>query len=156
MVKADLSCSACLTALGLVLLDPIELEEAAEAELLAAGPPRGIILTNGNHARAAERYRTRFSIPIYTHAEAAAEYPFEVDHLVSDGETILDEFTVIALPGAASGEIALHRGDAPCTSATPSFTCPRPASRRCPIGIAPIRGNCGARWENCCGFPLNS
>jgi glyoxylase-like metal-dependent hydrolase (beta-lactamase superfamily II) len=111
-VKTDLSCCACQTAQGLVFIDPIPLDKAAEAELLAAVPPRAIILTSGNHARAAEQYRKRFSIPIYAHAAAAAEFSFEVDHIVSDGETILDEFTVIALPGAASGEIALHRGDA--------------------------------------------
>jgi hypothetical protein len=111
-VKTDLSCCACETTQGLVFIDPIPLDKAAETELLAAAPLRAIILTSGNHARAAERYRTRFSIPVFAHAEAAAEFSFEVDHIVDDGETILDEFTVIALPGAASGEIALHRGDA--------------------------------------------
>ncbi len=107
-VKTDLSCCACQTAAGLVFIDPIPLQKSAEAELLAQAPPRAIILTSDNHARAAEQYRTRFSIPIY----AALELPFTVDHLVADGETILDEFTVITLPGAAAGEIALHRADA--------------------------------------------
>jgi hypothetical protein len=111
-VKTDLSCCACRTAKGLVFIDPILLQKAAAAELLSSDPPRAIILTSGNHARAAEEYRARFSVPIHAHAEAVAEFPFAVDHTVADGETILDEFTVCAIPGAAPGEIALHRGDA--------------------------------------------
>ena len=110
-VKTDLSCCACQTTAGLVFIDPILLHKEAETELLAVAPARAIVLTSGNHERAAKHYRTRYSIPIYAHADAAAEFSFEVDHLVKDGETILDAFTVIALPGAASGEIALHRGD---------------------------------------------
>ena len=111
-VKTDLSCCACATEKGLVFIDPIPLQKAAEAELLAAGVPRAIILTSGNHARAAADFRARFSIPIHAHAEAVAEFPFTVDHTIADGDTVLDEFTVCAIPGAAPGEIALHRGDA--------------------------------------------
>jgi glyoxylase-like metal-dependent hydrolase (beta-lactamase superfamily II) len=110
-VKVDLSCCARRTAEGLVFIDPIPLTQAAEAELLAATSPRAIILTNGNHARAAAEYRARFSIPIHAHAEAAAELGLAVDAIVADGETVLDEFTIITLPGAASGEIALHTTD---------------------------------------------
>jgi hypothetical protein len=112
LVKTDLTCCACRTAQGLVFIDPIPLQKDAEAELLAMAPPRAILLTSGNHARAAADYRRRFSIPIHAHAEAVAEFDFAVDHTIADGETVLDEFTVIRLPGAAAGEIALHRGDA--------------------------------------------
>ncbi|HSI14046.1 MAG TPA: hypothetical protein VK961_18505 [Chthoniobacter sp.] len=111
-VKSDLTSCACLTAQGLVFIDPIPLRKSAEAELLEAGTPRAIILTSGNHARAAEEYRRRFSIPIHAHAEAAPELGFAIDHTIADGETVLDEFTAIRIPGAAEGEIALHRGDA--------------------------------------------
>ena len=111
-VKTDLSCCACLTAQGLVFIDPIPLQKSAEAELLEVGVPRAIILTSGNHARAAEEYRCRFSIPIHAHPEAVPELGFAIDHPTADGETILDEFTAIRIPGAAEGEIALHRGDA--------------------------------------------
>jgi len=110
-VKSDLTSCACLTAQGLVFIDPIPLQKSAQAELLEAGEPRAIILTSGNHARAAEDYRKRFSIPIYAHAEAVSEFSFAVDHVIADGETVLDEFTAIRIPGAAEGEIALHRGE---------------------------------------------
>ena len=89
-VKTDLSCCACRTAQGLVFIDPIPLRKSAEAELLEEGPPRAIIVTSGNHARAAEEYRRRFSIPIHAHAEAAPELGFAIDHLIADGETVLD------------------------------------------------------------------
>jgi len=111
-VKTDLTCCACLTGQGLVFIDPIPLQKSAEAELFEAGAPRAIILTSGNHARAAEDYRRRFSIPIYAHSEAAPGLGFAIDHTIADGETVLDEFTVIRIPGAAEGEVALHRGDA--------------------------------------------
>ncbi|MEI9895404.1 MAG: hypothetical protein WDN28_16320 [Chthoniobacter sp.] len=111
-VKTDLTCCACRTAQGLVFIDPIPLQKAAEAELLAIAAPRAIILTSGNHARAAGDYRQRFGIPIYAHAEAAAEFPFAIDHPIAEGETLLDEFTVHTIPGAAAGEVALQRGDA--------------------------------------------
>jgi len=111
-VKVDLSCCARRTALGVVFIDPIPLAKPALVELLAAGPPLAIILTSGNHARAAADYRQRFSIPIHAHADAAAELGLTVDHLLADGETVLEEFTVITLPGAAPGEIALHSKDA--------------------------------------------
>ncbi|MEP6672174.1 MAG: hypothetical protein ABJF10_23630 [Chthoniobacter sp.] len=110
-VKTELSCCACRTAKGLVFIDPIPLQKAAEAELLEIAEPRAIILTSGNHARAAEDYRKRLGIPIYAHPDAVAEFSFAVDHTISEGETLLDEFTVIAIPGAAAGEIALQRGD---------------------------------------------
>jgi glyoxylase-like metal-dependent hydrolase (beta-lactamase superfamily II) len=110
-VKADLSCCARQTARGLVFIDPIPLASEALAELTATAKPAAIILTSGNHARNATDYRTRYSIPIYAHADASAELGMIPDHLVADGETVLDDLTVITLPGAAAGEIALFGGD---------------------------------------------
>jgi hypothetical protein len=111
-VKTDLSCCACQTSAGLVFIDPIPLDKSAEAEILGFAPPRAIILTSGNHARAAEDFRRRFSIPIYAEASAAAEFSFSVDHHVADDEAILEGFSVVTLPGAAAGEIALYRAGA--------------------------------------------
>lgn len=97
-----------MTARGMVFIDPIPLAKSALSELVADAPPLAIILTSGNHARAAVEYRSRFSIPIYAHLEAVPELGFPVDHVVADEEVVLDTFTAIALPGAAPGEIALH------------------------------------------------
>ena len=117
-VKVDLSCCARRTAQGLVFIDPIPLAKPALEELLATESPAAIVLTSGNHARAAGEYHRRFSIPIYAHADAVAELGLEVDHLLADGTTVLDEISVISLPGGAPGEVALqsegawHVGDA--------------------------------------------
>ena len=111
-VKVELSCCARRTARGLIFIDPIPLARAALVELCEVTAPAAIILTNGNHARAAAEYRQRFSIPILAHAAAVAELGLAVDQEIADGETVLDGFTVIALPGAAPGEIALHAGGA--------------------------------------------
>ena len=112
VVKVELSCCAHRAARGLVFIDPIPLAKAALAELCAVAAPAAIILTNGNHARAATEYRARFSIPILAHAGAVADLGLAVDQQIADGETVLDEFTIVALPGAAPGEIALHAGGA--------------------------------------------
>jgi glyoxylase-like metal-dependent hydrolase (beta-lactamase superfamily II) len=111
-VKVDLSCCARRTPRGLVFIDPIPLARAALAELCEIAAPAAILLTNGNHARAAEDLRTRFSIPILAHARAVAELGLAVDQEIADGETVLDEFIVTTLPGAAAGEIALFAGGA--------------------------------------------
>lgn len=110
-VKVDLSCCAQRTARGLVLIDPIPLAKLALEELLSAGPLAAIVLTGGNHTRAAAEYRQRFSIPIYAHAGAVAELGIPVDHLVAEGETVMDELTAVTLPGSTPGEIALHGDD---------------------------------------------
>ena len=110
-VKVDLSCCARQTARGLVFIDPIPLAKEALQELLSAGTPAAIVLTGGNHARAAEEYRRRFSIPIHAHAGAVAELGLSVDHTLADGDAVMDELTVITLPGSTAGEIALHGGD---------------------------------------------
>ncbi|MCE9608670.1 MAG: hypothetical protein K8R23_00420 [Chthoniobacter sp.] len=111
-VRVELSCCARRTARGLVFIDPIPLASEALAELCDIAAPAAIILTNGNHARAAENYRQRFSIPLFAHAAAVAELGLTVDEEIADSEIVLDEFTVITLRGAAPGEIALHAGGA--------------------------------------------
>jgi len=126
-VKVDLSCCARITARGLVFIDPIPLARSALAELCEVAAPAAILLTNGNHARAAADYRKRFSIPILAHTGAVAELGLAVDQEIADGETVLDEFTVTALPGAVAGEVAffaggvLHVGDALIHLAPPGF-----------------------------------
>ena len=152
-VMTVLSCVACQTCDGLVFIDPIPLQKSAEAELLGIAPPRAIVITSENHARAAEDYRSRFSIPICADASAARDFPFPVDHLVADGETILDDFTVISLAGAATGK-SLCTTATRFISVTRSSTFRRQVLRFFPINTAPMRGSCGSRWENCCGFLL--
>jgi glyoxylase-like metal-dependent hydrolase (beta-lactamase superfamily II) len=117
-VKCDLSCCARRVGSQLVFFDPIPLAALALEELATLATPAAIVLTNGNHARAAAKFRARLSIPILAHAEAAPELGVSIDGELEDGAMVADALSVIALPGAAAGEIALcgggvlHVGDA--------------------------------------------
>jgi glyoxylase-like metal-dependent hydrolase (beta-lactamase superfamily II) len=110
-VKVDLSCCARRTRKGLVFIDPIPLAEEALREIAAGCPPAAIVITNGNHERAARSLRERYQIPACAHREAAPELGDFVDRILNDGESLLDELTVVELPGAAPGEIGLHGAD---------------------------------------------
>ncbi len=107
-VKSDLSCCATVTPGGLIFIDPIPLAAEALAELTELAPPVAIVCTNGNHARAAEGYRSRFKVPVCAHPGAVAELGIAVDREVREGDTIGGALTVIELPGAGAGEVALH------------------------------------------------
>ena len=126
-VKCDLTCCARETAGRLILIDPIPLDAPALAELCAEAVPAAIVLTNGNHARAAADYRAQFSIPILAHIAAVPELGLPVDGVLAEGHKVLEWLEVIELPGAASGEIALfgggvmHVGDALIHVAPPGF-----------------------------------
>ena len=110
-VKVDLSCCARQTSRGLVFIDPIRLADEALDELTARRRPAAIVLTNGNHERAARGLRERFQIPIYAHRDALPGLGDCVDRTLEDGEGLMDELTVVKLPGASPGEIALHGAD---------------------------------------------
>lgn len=117
-VKCDLS--SCARRLGnrLYFIDPIPLAGPALDELIAVAAPAAVLLTNGNHARAAAWFRDRFSIPICAHPAVAPGLGLAIDQPISDGDLLFDEFTAITLPGGAAGELtfyaqgAVHVGDA--------------------------------------------
>lgn len=117
-VKCDLSSSARICDGQLIFIDPIPLAAEALEEMAGLGTPAAIILTSGNHARAAETFRKRFSIPIHAHAGAVAELGLAVDGLLEEGKGAPGGLEVLEIPGAATGEIALiaggvaHVGDA--------------------------------------------
>jgi hypothetical protein len=111
-VKCDLSCCARLLGKEFVLIDPIPLSKDALAELTSLATPTAIILTNGNHARAAAWYRDRFGIPIHAHAAADPELGLTIDHPLAEGRTAPGGLEVVGLGGAPAGEIALCGGGA--------------------------------------------
>lgn len=104
-VKADLFSTAVLTAGGIYLVDPIALTDPALAEL--TGTVAGVIVTNGNHWRAAARFAERFSVPVFAGKEALFEEDLPNFKAVSDGDSIGPDLQVIAIDGAAAGEMAL-------------------------------------------------
>jgi len=105
--KTELFSTAIDTAKGLLLVDPILLAQPAEIALLADRRIAGVAVTNDNHWRASIVFATRFGVPVFGHADSLSEKPSSFNS-VSNGEKILDDVHVIAVDGAAPGEIALH------------------------------------------------
>lgn len=106
-VKCDLTSTAIQVGQGLIFIDPIPLASDALDELIALAVPKLIVLTNGNHARAAAMMKERFSIPIAAHPEAAANLGLFIDLELREGVDAAQGFEVVELPGAGAGEIAL-------------------------------------------------
>jgi glyoxylase-like metal-dependent hydrolase (beta-lactamase superfamily II) len=105
-VKCDLSSCALATCDGLILVDPIGLAEDAFARMSSGVPPCAIVLTNGNHARAAASYRERFGTKVFASADAAG-LELTPDATLADGDFGPGGLRVVAMPGAGPGEIAL-------------------------------------------------
>ena len=106
-LKADLFSTAITTRNGRFLIDPIPLTDAALGQLLNADSVNGVIVTNRNHLRASLEFADQFSVPIFAHAETFSGQAF-LGTKVGDGGEICDELAVIAIDGAAEGEIVLH------------------------------------------------
>lgn len=107
--KVDLTSVAHLVDGRLIVVDPVELTEEAEAELVTAGDPVAIVLTNGNHHRASIRLTASWQVPVLCHRAAAAETGIVADAYVDDGQELLGGLTVITLPGGGPGELALYQ-----------------------------------------------
>ena len=105
-VKCDLSSCAFDSDDGLIFVDPIELSEPALVRLLDARKPGGIILTNGNHARAAENFRARLGVKAWAPRDAGG-LEIVPDETLAEGQSAPGGLRVIAMPGAGPGEIAL-------------------------------------------------
>ena len=111
--KVDLGASALAVDGRLYFVDPFPLAKAALAELVAGAAPAGIVVTNGNHARAAEEFRRRFKVPLALTEEARAETGLEPDEIIpaAGGAVFGGVFEAVPLPGGAAGEVALYRAD---------------------------------------------
>lgn len=109
-VKAELFSTAFTNRAGTCLIDPIPLPEDSLGLALGEQRIAGVFITNANHARAAAAFTKRFSVPLFAHAAARAEIGGIALTEVTGGETHLG-LQVIALSGAAPGEIALHSPD---------------------------------------------
>ncbi|MEO6788645.1 MAG: hypothetical protein ABI318_21195, partial [Chthoniobacteraceae bacterium] len=90
-----------------------ELAGPALGRLLDGRKPRAIILTNGNHARAADTFRATLGVPVFASADASG-LDIAADATLSDGQTAPGGMEVVALPGAGPGEIALVGDDIAC------------------------------------------
>ena len=73
-----------------------------------AAPWAAIVLTNGNHARAALEFKRRSSAPIFAHPDAARELEIPVDGFLNIGGRVGGNLELLDLQGAGSGEVALY------------------------------------------------
>ena len=105
-VKCDLSACAITTQDGLVFVDPIPLAEPALSNLAGAGKPLAVLLTSGNHERAADEFRIRFEIPICASATAAAAMTTRIDRVINDDELAPGGLRAVGVPSAGPGEVA--------------------------------------------------
>ncbi len=104
-VKVELHAHALVVGGELLCIDPIPLRREAREELLAAAGVSGfgsILLTNGNHARAAEEFRRRFRTGVGAHEDAREA--LRADGLEVDGPP--RGMKALALPGFGPGEVA--------------------------------------------------
>ncbi len=106
-VKVDLCGSAVSAVSGLFFVDPIPLASPALEELTQEISVAGVIVTNANHLRAGPEFAQRWSVPLIAHAATMADTGRSNARTVKDGDEIVTDLSVIELPGAATGEIAL-------------------------------------------------
>ena len=108
-IKTDLWSSAVLAESGVYLVDPIPLNSDQLIELSASRPIAGVIVTNGNHERAAVEISDRFSVPIVAHSSAFPRSKPARFSAATEGHKIGGDLEVIGIEGAAPGEIALYQ-----------------------------------------------
>ncbi len=118
-VKTDLYGTAVRAEEGWVFVDPVDLAAEAMNFFKKRGPVTAIVLTNSNHWRAASLFREWFSAPVFVHPEAVGELLETPDGVLAPGRMVGGSLSVVELPGAGPGEIALfdprgrlHVGDA--------------------------------------------
>ena len=113
--KVDLhACALTLRDGRVFFVDPIPLtDEAVDGLLASKVRPAAVLLTNGNHGRAAEVFRRRFGVPLCAHPAAAAHAGLSADLMIPDagGPLFGGALEAVPLPGAAAGETALYRAD---------------------------------------------
>ena len=106
--RVDLCASALSIDGRLYFVDPIELAGEPLAELATRATPDAILLTSGNHTRAAASFKARFSIPIYAHADAREALGLDLDgEFLHTSSAELSDFDMVPLPGGAPGESAI-------------------------------------------------
>ncbi len=102
-VKCELSSTAYRSLEGWILIDPIELKKEGLDELIAEAPIKAVFLTNENHARAAEFYRNRFQVPIWSSEKAREKLEIKVDFTFH--EATHGDLEILLIPGATEGEV---------------------------------------------------
>jgi hypothetical protein len=93
---------------GNVLVDPLPLTAHDRAELDQRGGAKVIVITNGDHTRAAQALAAELAATLVGPAAERGSFPFACDRWVGDGEEIVPGLRALALEGSKTpGELAL-------------------------------------------------
>lgn len=110
-VKAELYSTSIRVNDRIFFVDPIALARDALDELTASAKINSVIVTNVNHARAAGLFAAKSGAAILASAVTASVL-LDLEILaVAAGDEVGGRIEVIAIAGAAEGEIALHFKD---------------------------------------------
>lgn len=107
-VKSDLFSSAIKTDAGVFLIDPIPLTRSCLEELNAPAGFAAVLVTNGNHRRAATEFARQLGVPIFAAGSVVVDWAAESARSIGDGGEISPGVAAIAIEGAANGETAFH------------------------------------------------
>ncbi|MDQ6808912.1 MAG: hypothetical protein M3Z64_05730 [Verrucomicrobiota bacterium] len=107
--KADLFSTALLLAGATYLIDPIALAPTALEHALRGRTITGILVTNSNHVRSAAKFAKEYGAPIFVDPELLLA-PARHDLNTWPVEAAAG-LTIIRLPGAPAGEIAIHHSE---------------------------------------------
>ncbi len=94
---------------GNLCIDPVEPADDDLEELTKEGVAR-ILITNRNHARAANLVRERTGARVAIHPADAAyarDQDLQIDDELETGQRV-GPFEIVAVPGKSPGEVALH------------------------------------------------
>jgi glyoxylase-like metal-dependent hydrolase (beta-lactamase superfamily II) len=92
-----------------VLVDPPTPGEDDWPSFDVIRPIEKIVLTNRDHVRDVELFRTRFGAHLVAGADEVTQLaPITIDQAVHEGDLIADALRVIHLPGKSAGEIGLY------------------------------------------------
>src|ERR1700719_3643319 len=92
-----------------VLVDPPALGESDWPRFAGGQPIAQIVLTNRDHVRDAELFRTRCGARLVAGADEVTQLaPVAIEEAVRQGDLIAGALRVIHLPGKSAGEIGLY------------------------------------------------
>ena len=106
--KADLWSAAIETDEGRLFIDPVTLHPTALEQLTYRRPVIGVAVTNENHIRQSKAFAEEFSVPIFAGADLADSIHFSRLTFITGGTLLAGDIEVVAIEGAAHGEVAFY------------------------------------------------
>jgi glyoxylase-like metal-dependent hydrolase (beta-lactamase superfamily II) len=106
-IKAELFSTVVETDDGILLVDPIPLQQKVLEDLFRDRAAAGIFITNVNHGRAAIEFAEKFGARLFAHADTCTALKLPSAKEIIDGQKLASDTCVIEIEGAAPGEMAI-------------------------------------------------